>query len=271
MTAQFPITEPITAISIPYQGNVLIERVIDKLNHDPEVRTLWKISNVMAIRRLAMTDHGILHFNIVTQNALTLARLLLKRDIPLSVMSDYGLPAADAELIVVLASLFHDIGMSVHRLCHEEFSLFLSNPILHKLLDFLPIEERTIVISEVLHAIFSHRSDGHPLTLEAGIVRVADALDMSEGRSRMPYDDKKLDIHSVSALAIDQVAIRAGRHSPIRIEITMNHTAGLFQVDQFLKKKVIGSIIDQYLEIKVFIDKGQGRQLFRDFYHGKQK
>ena len=36
--------------------------------------------------------------------------------------------------------------------------------------------------------------------------RVADALDMSEGRSRIPYQAGKIDIHAVSAAAIDKVA-----------------------------------------------------------------
>jgi metal-dependent HD superfamily phosphatase/phosphodiesterase len=122
--------------------------------------------------------------------------------------------------------------------------------------------------SEVLHAIISHRSDGRPLTVEAGIVRVADALDMSEGRTRFPYQEGKVDIHSVSALAIDDITIKAGRKTPVQVDITMNHTAGIFQVDELLKKKVMGSGIEKYLEIKIFMDKGQGKQLFKDFYQG---
>ena len=75
------------------------------------------------------------------------------------------------------------MGMSISREGHEGYSLFLANNILHRILDFLSVEERTIAISEVLHAIIAHRSKGVPYTIEAGIVRVADAFDMSEGRS----------------------------------------------------------------------------------------
>jgi metal-dependent HD superfamily phosphatase/phosphodiesterase len=46
----------------------------------------------------------------------------------------------------------------------------------------------------------------------------------------------------------------------------MNHTAGIFQVDELLKRKVMGSGIERYLQIKIYIDRGQGRQLFKDFY-----
>ena len=42
-----------------------------------------------------------------------------------------------------------------------------------------------MIQSEVLQAITSHREDRRPLTLEAGVIRVADALDMAEGRSRI--------------------------------------------------------------------------------------
>jgi metal-dependent HD superfamily phosphatase/phosphodiesterase len=63
----------------------------------------------------------------------------------------------------------------------------------------------------VLQAITSHRESGHPLTLEAGIVRVADALDIEEGRSRIPFERGRVSIHSISAAAIDEVVISEGK------------------------------------------------------------
>ena len=50
--------------------------------------------------------------------------------------------------------------------------------------------ERTIVVAEALHAIIGHRRRGDPITIEAGIVRVADALDMAQGRSRVPFESR---------------------------------------------------------------------------------
>jgi metal-dependent HD superfamily phosphatase/phosphodiesterase len=119
----------------------------------------------------------------------------------------------------------------------------------------------------VLHAIISHRRDGQPLTIEAGVVRVADALDMTKGRTRLPYRAEKLDIHSVSALAVDEIEIKEGKKLPVDVSIVMNHTAGIFQVDDLLKEKVRGSGIEQYLNINIYIDKGEGRMLFEDFYN----
>src|SRR5262249_25076291 len=155
-------------------------------------------------------------------NGLALQRLLVKNDVRMSITKDFGLSEQYAEVVVLLASLLHDVGMSIHRIGHEEFSLFLVNSLLRELLDPWNVVERTIVISEVLHAIISHRSDGKPLTVEAGIVRVADALDMAHGRSRIPYEQGKIDIHSVSAMAIDDVTIKAGKQTPIEIDIVMN-------------------------------------------------
>jgi metal-dependent HD superfamily phosphatase/phosphodiesterase len=158
--------------------------------------------------------------------------------------------------------------MSISREGHEEFSLFLANDILHRILEFLPMEERTIVTSEVLHAIIAHRSDGKPFTVEAGIVRVADALDMSEGRSRIPYQAGQVDIYSVSAAAIDKVEILEGEDKPIQIIIWMNNSAGLFQVDELLKRKLIGSGIEKYLKVSAFIKEAREKSLLKEFEIG---
>ncbi len=264
--SQPPSVKVPTSITVPLNNNELMSKILDIINSNEEILTLWKITNVTAVDRLSMTDHGILHFSIVANNSLKIARALHEKGIKFSIMKDYKFSYEHAEVVVLLASLLHDLGMSIHRVGHEEYSLLLVNTLLREILNFLPISERTILTSEVLHAIISHRSDGKPLTIEAGIVRVADALDMSEGRTRLPYEQGKIDIHSVSAMAIDTVVIKSGEKTPVQVEITMNHTAGIFQVDELLKKKVMGSGIEKYLEIKIYIDKGHGRQLFKDFY-----
>ena len=92
-------------------------------------------------------------------------------------------------MVVVLGCLTHCLGMAIHRNGHEEMSLFLAADRLPRLLEGLYEEpESTIIQAEVLQAIISHRSDGQPLSIEAGVVRVADALDMAKGRSRIPFE-----------------------------------------------------------------------------------
>jgi uncharacterized protein len=252
-------------IRVPSRSNSLQEQVLTVINQDIEIKTLWRISNVNAIDRLEMSDHGPVHFQIVANIATRLARILVKHNVELSIVKNYGLSNDHAELVILLASIFHDLGMSIHREGHEGFSLFLANNILHRILDFLNIEERTIVISEVLHAIIAHRSGGTPYTIEAGIVRVADALDMSEGRSRIPYELGIIDIHSVSAAAINRVEIAEGTKKPIQINIWMNNMAGIFQVDELLKQKMVGSGIEKYIIICLYLEEAQGQKLIKEF------
>ncbi len=223
------------------------------------------ILNINAIDRLGMTDHGPVHFQIVANIALRLARILMKNQVVMSITRNYELSNDYAELVILLASLFHDLGMSISREGHEEFSLILANGILHRILDFLPVEERTIVISETLHAIIAHRSGGVPYTVEAGIVRVADALDMSEGRSRIPYQAGKIDIHSVSAAAIDNVEIQEGSERPIQLNIWMNNIAGIFQVDELLRRKLVGSGIEKYVKVSAYLVEGEEKRLVKEF------
>ncbi len=251
-------------IHVPYRSNSLPEKALDVINQDVEIKTLWRISNINAIDRLEMTDHGPVHFQIVAN----IATRLVKNNVEMSIVKNYGLSNDHAELVILLASIFHDLGMSINREGHEGYSLFLANSILHRVLEFLDVEERTIVTSEVLHAIIAHRSGGKPYTVEAGIVRVADALDMSEGRSRIPYELGKIDIHSVSAAAINRVEIAEGTEKPIQINIYLNNMAGIFQVDELLKQKLIGSGIEKFIVISAFIEEGEEKKLIKEFEIG---
>jgi metal-dependent HD superfamily phosphatase/phosphodiesterase len=109
-------------------------------------------------------------------------------------------------------------------------------------------------VSEALQGITSHREYGRPLTLEAGILRVADALDMAKGRSRIPFEHGRVTIHSLSAAAIEEVVISDGEERPILIEIQMNNSSGIYQVDGLLKAKLRGSGLEPYVEVIAHID-----------------
>lgn len=252
-------------IHVPAQRNPMLEKALTLINEDVEIKTLWRVININAIDRLGMTDHGPVHYQIVANIALRLARILSKGGVLMSISQNYDLSYEHAELVILLASLFHDLGMSISREGHEEFSLILANNILHRILDFLPVDERTIVISETLHAIISHRSGGLPITVEAGIVRVADALDMSEGRSRIPYQAGKVDIHSVSAAAIDKVELLDGTDKPIQINVLMNDIAGVFQVDELMRRKLAGSGLEKFIRVSAYLIEEGGKKLVKEY------
>ena len=178
---------------------------------------------------------------------------------------NYGLTTQDAEVVVALAALLHDIGMSIHREDHESFSLILAE---RKLREYLPEvyspHAQTIVRSEILHAIISHRTGGKPLTLEAGIVRIADALDMAKGRSRIPFSAGSLSIHSVSAAAVDSVTQKPGEEKPICVTVELSNSAGLFQLDRFVRHKLEGSALESLVEVEARVGEEE-RRLLRNF------
>jgi metal-dependent HD superfamily phosphatase/phosphodiesterase len=156
--------------------------------------------------------------------------------------------------------------MQVHRTDHEAYSLFLTADKLGSLLqDVYDEPERSVVVAEALHAIIGHRRRGEPFTVEAGIVRVADALDMARGRSRVPFEAGQQNIHSLSAYAIDEVKISAGREKAVRVEIQMSNSAGIFQVDELLATKLRGSGLEEHIEVIARIDAEHEKRLIPVF------
>ena len=242
-------------IRVPERGNRKLRTLIERVNDDRQLKAWWHVANVNAVVRMEINDHSWVHVQIVANIALKLLRQLVKHGVEPTTVRDYGWEPEDAEVVVVLGALFHCVGMAVHRDGHEDFSLFLADPAMRRLLDGIYEEpELTVVTTEVLQTITSHRDYGKPLTLEAGIVRVADALDMAEGRSRIPFEHGRVSIHSLSAAAIDSIEIGDGEAAPIGIEIRMNNSSGIYQVDGLLKAKLRGSGLEPYVEVTAHID-----------------
>ena len=236
--------------NIPTRHNQKLASVVKRINADEELWQLWRCANMNATDRSGITDHGEIHIRVVANAALKILRLLTEAEVQSSIETDYAMSKEDAEVVVVLAACMHDLGISIHRDDHEQYSLFLARGKLPAFLDGLyDIRERTIMMSETLHAMIAHRWDVHCLTLEAGVLKVADALDMTEGRSRIPFEAGSTSIHSVSAAAITNVELKRGEERAIRVEITMSNSAGVFQVDELLKRKLKNSSIAPYVEV----------------------
>jgi metal-dependent HD superfamily phosphatase/phosphodiesterase len=242
-------------INVPPRANKKLRTIVERVNADQQLKAWWHVANVNAVKRLQINDHSWVHIQIVANLALKLLRQLAKNDVEPGMVRDYGMTQDDAEIVVALGAFLHCIGMAVHRERHEDWSLFLAEPKVLELLEGIYKEpELTVVQSEVLQAITSHREDGRPLTLEAGVIRVADALDMAEGRSRIPFQHGRVSIHSLSAAAIEGVEIKDGQAAPVLIEITMNNSSGIYQVDELLKGKLRGSGLEPYVEVVAHID-----------------
>ena len=255
-----------TEIRLPARRNPRLAEIVQRANQSDELYALWVATNVNAVDRLGMSDHGPVHVQIVTNSALRLLRLLVDAGVTPNIVSDYGREPAEAEVIVCLAAMLHDVGISIHRDGHEAFSLFIARPILRELLSGIyegPTLE--ILIAEVQHAIIAHRSGGRPLTVEAGVLRIADALDMAQGRSRIAFRAGSVSIHAVSAEAIEAVHIERGDETAVNIRVDMTNSAGVFQVDQLLRDKLRGSGLEEHLQVEAHIEGETEKRLVERF------
>lgn len=248
---------------VPTRHNAKLSQLVDRINADQELLQLWKCANINAVDRCGISDHGEVHIRIVANAALRLMRLLSEAGVEPSSVAHHGLAAEDAEIIVVLGACLHDLGISVHRDDHERYSLILAYPKARQLLQGLYDEPAlTTMVAETLHAVIAHRADVRCLTIEAGVLKVADALDMTEGRSRIPFEAGQVNIHSVSAMAVKAVNLEKGVDRPVRIAISLGNSAGIFQIDELLKRKLRNSTLAPYVEVVARSEAETERRLF---------
>jgi uncharacterized protein len=240
---------------VPARRNAKLQTLLDAINADISLQQLWRSANINAVDRAGMSDHGPTHVRIVANISLKMLRLLVEGGVEPDIVRNYGLTAEDAEIVVVLGAALHDIGMSIHRHEHETYSLILGAPIARRLLGAIYDEPQlTIVVSETLHAVIAHRSDERTYTIEASAVKVGDALDMTQGRSRIPFEHGAVNIHSLSAAAVERVIIKSGESRPILIEVVLNNSVGLFQLDELLRPKITSSNIAAFVQVEARID-----------------
>jgi metal-dependent HD superfamily phosphatase/phosphodiesterase len=230
------------------------------LEHDIETQSYLRMSNIMAVKRLGYNDHGSVHAKIIAGSALEIFSLLTDSVEPSSVMNGVC-GYDDARLIVMLGAYLHDVGNAIHRVDHEKTGTLLAGNLLDRLLLDLYDGDPGLayrVKSEVLHALFSSNDSVPCLSVEAGVVTVADGTDMAEGRSRVPYLSGKNDIHAISAQAISKVNIVRGDMKPVSIQVFMDNPAGIFQIEEVIGKKIRSSGIGELVEVIASMD---GREI----------
>jgi len=229
----------------------LLSEAFRFLENDIETQSYLTMSNIMAVKRLGYNDHGPVHAKIIAGSALEIFSLLTDSVEPSSVMNgvcDY----VDSRLIVLLGAYLHDVGNAVHRVDHEKTGALLAGNLLDRLLLNLYDHDPGLayrVKSEVLHAIYSSDDSLPCLSVEAGVVTVADGTDMAGGRSRVPFLSGKNDIHAISAQAINKVAIVKGDMKPVSIQVFMDNPAGIFQIEEVIGKKIRSSGIGELVEV----------------------
>ncbi|MHA1906407.1 MAG: HD domain-containing protein [Candidatus Thorarchaeota archaeon] len=244
-----------------FKNNEMCLTAFDALEKDIEVQTMLEDTNRMAIDRMGYSDHGHTHSLIVVKNGMQLLNKL-EKGIKTTIEQEETGTFEDAQLIVMMGCYLHDIGMTVHRENHNIFSVTLATPIVDKILQKVypkDIHKRTHVRGHVLHAILCHDKYITPNTIEAGVVGIADALDMTKGRARIPFEQGSVNIHSASAMAIERVAVKKGEEKTVRIEVLMNNASGIFQIQELLERKIRSApqIVDHIELVAIMADQGQ--------------
>jgi len=219
--------------------------------NDPEVNADWDMSNYIAVAKLGYNDHGDIHMKIVAANALKMLKILLDNGISTSILKEKSGDEDDVFLVVMAGGLLHDIGNQVHREQHNVSGVYLAIPLLNRLLPKIYKDEETMyeIRGHILHTIYSHEFEIKDLTEEAALVGIGDGTDMTKGRGRAAFDKGNINIHTVSALSIEKVEIEKGKDKPVRIMIEMNNSAGIFQIQETLGKKIVGGPLEQYFEV----------------------
>jgi metal-dependent HD superfamily phosphatase/phosphodiesterase len=212
----------------------------------------WNMANYTTVGKLGYNDHGPIHARVTAAYAMQIMTLLFRANAPFDVILSGVGDQDDAMLAVLAAIMVHDVGNATHRSGHEAMGVILARPLLERMLPeiYTDVEQLTLIENFILSAVQSHDMNPPPLFMEGGVVAVADGCDMTKGRARMPFDLGKIDIHAVSALSIETVNILPGETMPVEIEVVMSNSAGIFQVEETLVKKLNGTPLRPYVTVK---------------------
>ena len=216
-----------------------------------EYHYYFETTNYIVLNVYGFNDHGPVHVLLTTRRALELLRIIEKFGIP-TTAEKLGKPPRWSKFIVAFGALFHDIGNMIHRVNHYGFSVQLAEPIIGRLVNEFGTDDPLLLKALTLNAIYTHDEAVPCTTIEGSLVTIADGCDMEAGRSRLVHKKDKVDIHAVSALAIERVKIKEGDgEQPVLIEIWMKHPAGIFQVDEILTKKVKSSLLSGKVKLRI--------------------
>lgn len=224
---------------------------------DPEIQAIQEYANIVSIKRLGYNDHGPVHVRKATLNAILAFDLLARKNIQFCLEKEEIGTAEDSKTAVVIATMLHDMGMTVSRDKHELLSSYLAYPHIDRILDHLYPKDnlmlRTALRSMAIEGIVGHMATHKIHSLEAGLVLIGDGCDMEKGRARIPamlsLSPRVGDIHRYSASAIQRVRIIEGEEKAIRIQVEMLQSVGLFQIEEVLFPKILSSPVKPYIEL----------------------
>ena len=230
--------------------------VVSLIFEDKEIQVLQDYTNIVAIKRLGFNDHGPVHMRKAALNALIMFDLLSHAGIKFNLEKEGLGSVEDSKIAVLIASLLHDIGMTVSREKHETISVIISLPIIDRILTKFykdDLSKKVILRSLIIEGIIGHMATQKIDSLEAGLVLIGDGCDMEKGRARIPsllsQTPRVGDIHKYSASSIQNVKIESGKYKPIKIIVEMTQSVGFFQIEEVLFPKILSSPVKPYIEL----------------------
>jgi metal-dependent HD superfamily phosphatase/phosphodiesterase len=258
------IIEAVTALKLTGKALKAARAVLE----DEEVQTLQEYANNVSIVRIHYNDHGPVHMRTVAYNTIIMMGLLRDAGIRTSLETEDCGDFEDSLTALILASILHDIGMSVSRQDHEVHSEILAAPYLDRFLAHTykdDTRKRVMLKSLATECIFGHMGNRIIHSLEAGVILIADGCDMTKGRARIPIalsegTARVGDIHKFSANSIEGVRILRGTEKPIHIEVSMSSEVGLFQVEEVLLGKIAASPAKSYIELYAQVNQDDKRR-----------
>ncbi len=231
-------------------------KLAEMMIEDKEIEILQDYANTVSITRLNYNDHGPVHMRKVASNAMKIMEILNKAGIKFNLeLENYG-TYEDSRIAVFTAAFLHDIGMSIGRDGHERMTIILSQEKIDSLMKLTyqdDLKMQLVIKSLIFEGIIGHMGTQKIHSLEAGVVLVADGCDMEGGRARIPLimesGSKVGDIHKYSSAAIKKVYLEEGRELPLRIQVEMTESAGFFQIEEVLMKKIAMSPVKKHIEL----------------------
>lgn len=255
------VRDLLTEINEEYPNMGLPFEIVNQLFNDAELKSMHDYANNVSITRIGLNDHGPVHMKTVCCNALKMLKLLHLAGIRTSLETEGFGDFSDSVSAVIIAALFHDVGMTIGRKGHELYSGIISYTYIRELLSRLipdNVKRRTIIQSVAMEGILGHMATRPIHSIEAGLILVADGCDMTKGRARITLENlvkpAEGDIHKYSAHSIEKVKIHKGEKRPIMIEVHMHSEVGFFQVEEVLIPKIQSSPAKHLVELKAGVD-----------------
>jgi len=175
--------------NIPCRDNAKLKHVINEVKKDKRLWTFWKCSNVVSIDRMGYTDHGPTHLKIVANLALRLIRILVEKKVVPSIVKNYNMKNEDAEVVVVLGAILHDLGIVVIRDGHELYSAFLALEFIEKYLKAIYSEASCEL---QMHLIWRREERESPSKLEKWISTLCLRYQSKKSRSKKVKKNQSL-------------------------------------------------------------------------------